>query len=909
MDTWIAGHFGADGNGSRPGRTADPVLMGRTGAALYACGAALALVWMALPHPEGANDLVLLGVVILAFAGAGVMWFGAARLGQAAYHAFVAAGILLVSAAILFSGRTGTPFVLFYLWSNLYACYFFRPRSALCHLAFTGLAYAVVLGVRDPVAANGGTSHGLVAALGPSPARWLITVGTAAITGLLVVLLRSRVERLITRLTEERNFVSRVVETTPTLLIIFDLEGRIQGFNRASEELTGYRGDDLRGRDGGSLLFAPEEHEHRERQWQAVLASQQSRDFDAQIVTRDGERRIVAWSVAAGRDAAGEPDHLIATGIDVTERKRGERALQRRAARAAAVAELGRSGLQGSSLVQLADHTLSIVESHLEVSRCELWEPAPFSDELQLWAARGPLRDQVGRLTVSDVRAVDPSGLVVPIPGPRGQLAVLTVHPGGPDTFADDDAVFLESVAHVLGAAVARWRAEESARHNALHDPLTGLPNRALFLDRLRHVLARRRENGPHASVMFLDIDNFKLVNDSLGHDAGDRLLQAVATRLRGSLRPSDTVARFGGDEFVVLCEEVGDGRDAVVVAERIQQALAEPFHLDGEDHFLSASIGIAVATGRYEDADALLADADAAMYGAKERGRAQCELFDDTMRDRVLGRLRMENALRGAIDRDELRVFYQPIVSLADGSVRSLEALMRWNHPGLGPVSPLEFIPIAEETGLIVPLGAWVVGEVCRQSAEWSARLGVAVPPISVNLSPRQAGDAGLIPMVREALERNALDPSRLAFEITESVLVTEAHSPWKTLDALKRVGVKLMLDDFGTGYSSLSYLKRFPVDVLKIDRAFVDGLPEDPEDSAIVTAVVGMARALEIDVIAEGVETERQVTALRELGCGQAQGFLFGRPREAAATAELLRPPDPIAGIGILPAPAPVL
>jgi EAL domain-containing protein (putative c-di-GMP-specific phosphodiesterase class I) len=287
--------------------------------------------------------------------------------------------------------------------------------------------------------------------------------------------------------------------------------------------------------------------------------------------------------------------------------------------------------------------------------------------------------------------------------------------------------------------------------------------------------------------------------------------------------------------------------------------------------------------------------DADAAMYRAKERGRAQCELFDDAMRNRVIGRLRMENALRGVIDRGELRVSYQPIVSLGDGSVTGLEALMRWHHEGLGPVSPLEFIPIAEDTGFIVQLGAWMLEEVCRQTVRWEEELGIQPPTISVNLSPRQVAHAELVPTVARVLETHRVPASRLALEITESVLISEAESPWNTLQALKRLGVTLMLDDFGTGYSSLSYLKRFPVDVLKIDRTFVDGVGVEAEDSAIVKAVVGMARALELGVIAEGVETERQVAALRDLGCERAQGFFFGRPEDAATAATRLRTVGP--------------
>ncbi|MEA2308906.1 MAG: hypothetical protein QOI65_1192, partial [Thermoleophilaceae bacterium] len=723
--------------------------MARTGAYLYAAGATLVTVWLALPHPAASQDLLLVPLVAVTYIAAWLMGRHGAKLTLRQWELVVALGIGLISLAIQFSGRSSTPFVLFYLWSNVYAWYFFPRKRAAIQLALTGAAYAGVLILRDPIA-MGGTTRGLLPVFGAGAAWWLITVGTMLVAGVLVASLRGRVDRLILGLTDERNFVVSVVDTAAALVMIFGLDGQLQGFNRACERITGYDADATRGSHISEFMLVPEELERAHDEWNALMETGGPSEFEFSLITRDGDRRLIAWSAVVGRDAAGEPDHVVATGVDITERKRGERELRRHAARQAAVAELGRRGLEGLPLPELAAESARIAAEQLELDECQVWELTPLSGELLLTAAVGALEGETGRLTVAsdpstvpgfvtsadetviidDFREQDRfaalpqlaaagaiSGLVIPIPGPRHPYGAMGGQVVQHRAFSHEDTNFLRSVAHVLGAAIERWRAEESVRHNALHDPMTGLPNRELFLDRLGHVLARRETAGQSAAVMFLDIDNFKLINDSLGHDAGDQMLKAIGPRLASALRPADTVARFGGDEFVVLCEEVGGGRDALVVADRLQHALGEPFVLDGEHHFLTASIGVALATGRYEGPDELMRDADAAMYRAKDRGRAQSEVFDDAMRNRAIGRLRMENALRGAIERYELRAYYQPIDSVEDGALNGLEALMRWHHPGLGPVSPIEFIPIAEDTGVIVQLGAWMLEEVCRQS------------------------------------------------------------------------------------------------------------------------------------------------------------------------------------------------
>ena len=472
-----------------------------------------------------------------------------------------------------------------------------------------------------------------------------------------------------------------------------------------------------------------------------------------------------------------------------------------------------------------------------------------------------------------------------------GTFAVYWPEPCEPT--AADRAV-VDNLVHLGAIAIERKASEEQLEFQAHHDPLTGLPNRALFLEFLTLALARARRKRNGTAVLFLDLDEFKNYNDSLGHDHGDELLVAVGRRLKGVLRPGDTLARFGGDEFTVLCEDLG-GPDAkqhaIDVAERLLVALKTPFLPAGEERFLSASVGIALASGSREQPEDLLRDADAAMYRAKERGKARWELFDERMRARARERLETESALHRALERNEFRLFYQPIVSLAEARYVGVEALVRWQHPERGLVAPQDFVTLAEETGLVIPLGAWVLADVCRQYGEW--RRDARVDPnltVSVNLSAKQISHPGIVETVEETLARSTLPAANLCLEITESVLLDDTGPALKTLRELKDLGVMLSMDDFGTGYSSLGYLKRFPIDAVKVDRSFVDGLGSDAEDSAIVAGVVSLGRALALTVVGEGVETEGQLTALVELGCDQAQGFFFSPPRPADDIVALL-------------------
>jgi diguanylate cyclase (GGDEF)-like protein len=442
-----------------------------------------------------------------------------------------------------------------------------------------------------------------------------------------------------------------------------------------------------------------------------------------------------------------------------------------------------------------------------------------------------------------------------------------------------------------FAVALARIKAQVTSRRA---DPLTGLPNRLLFIDRLERLIARRAEpRSPSFAVFFIDVDRFKLVNDSLGHLAGDQLLVGVAKRLEQSLRTTDTItriepeptlARIGGDEFTVLLDGVSSVEDACAVAERLIAAVGLPFMLQGREVFTSISLGIVLCADRYANAEDMLRDADTAMYRAKARGKARLAVFDTTMLEAAEERLLLESDLRHALERQELEIYYQPIVALADGQLSGFEALLRWQHPTRGLVLPNVFIPIAEETGLIVPIGNWVLRGACRQLRQWDAELaGSERLVINVNLSARQCMEPLLLADVSRILEETGLAPGRLRLEVTESVLLHNTQAIAEILANLRGLGVQLGLDDFGTGYSALSYLQQFPFQMLKIDRSFVHGL-DDSGNAEIVRAVVCLAAGLAMNVTAEGIETAEQLAYLKGLSCESGQGYFFDRPLSSA-------------------------
>jgi diguanylate cyclase (GGDEF)-like protein/PAS domain S-box-containing protein len=584
------------------------------------------------------------------------------------------------------------------------------------------------------------------------------------------------------------------------------------------------------------------------------------------------------------RDLEGDIGRLVLAVVrDITERKEVEKGIKE-------------SEERFRSLVQNTSDIITILEADGTVRYI-----SPAYERVTGYKPK----EQIGTNAFGSVhpddreRALDIFAEVLKKPGLHPPLEFRVPHKDGSWRYLEHVVNNLLDNPAVRGVVVNSWDVterkalEEQLRHQAFHDPLCGLPNRTLFMDRLERALARANRRGKKVAVLFMDLDNFKIVNDSLGHEVGDELLVAVAERLKACLRPEDTAARFGGDEFTILVEEVDGVSDAVRVAERIAESLQPPLALGQHEVFSTTSIGIALSSpGQKLPAD-LLRHADLAMYRAKHKGKAGYEVFEPSMGTDVWKRLRLENELRRALERGEFKVYYQPIVTLEDGRIAGAEALVRWEHPIRGLLLPEAFLSVAEDTSLIVRIGEEVLREACYQTREWQERYP-SVPPltVSVNLSPRQFFRPEL---VAEILAETDIYPGSLQLEITEGILTSNGiHSAHNTLRNLKDQGVQLAVDDFGTGYSSLSYLKRFPVDYLKIDRSFIAGLGQDTDgaskDAQIVSAMTDLTHALGLEAVAEGVETSEQLARLRDIGCEFGQGNYFSEPLPSEALSVLL-------------------
>lgn len=617
---------------------------------------------------------------------------------------------------------------------------------------------------------------------------------------------------------------------------------------------------------------SPVDRDHVDAVFQTAMSGGGEYDVEFRVTWPDGS---LHWLWSKGRfffDETGEPDRVAGIQVDITDRKQELEAATR--------------------LAIIVDSSEDAIIGMAPSGTVTSWNPG--AERLFGYTAGEMIAQPVQLLTLPEHREREARVLAriaagetePPFEAPRQRKdgtvidVALTMSP----LRTDGRVVGLSTIARDIGE---RKRMEQTLQHQALHDALTGLPNRTLLADRMTHALAGARRHGQGVAVLFLDLDQFKVLNDASGHAAGDLALVEVARRLTAAVRPEDTVARFGGDEFVVLCEAAGltTGRQ---VADRLHQALTCPLQIQAGSHVLSASIGIAIADELSTAAD-LLRDADAAMYRAKERGRSRTQVFDTEIRDRASARLEASTALRRALTEDELLVCYQPIVSLADERLLGFEALVRWQHPQRGLLGPGDFIPDAEETGLIVPLGEQVLRMALQEAAGWVANAGPGTPlGLSVNVSARQLDEQDLPQVIAAALRSSGFPAASLALEVTETVVMHDVLRSVESLHALRATGVQVSIDDFGTGYSSLNYLKRLPVTTLKIDREFVSGLGGDPHDSAIVAAIIALARALDLRVIAEGVETRCQLEELRRLGCEAAQGFLWAPPLSAAQARE---------------------
>jgi diguanylate cyclase (GGDEF)-like protein/PAS domain S-box-containing protein len=627
-------------------------------------------------------------------------------------------------------------------------------------------------------------------------------------------------------------------------------------------------------------------------------------------VTLAGRNGIRQWqrTVVPMFDAAGTIERYICIDIDISERKEFERAIVENAMRQTLIAELGRKALADNDLDDLFDEAAQTAARGLGAPGAALFEAG--GGGLTVRAGAGRLAGARGTTLACAAGAMLPQssgmrlrpwfaalaerhgldcGLDAGIGGADGPFGIIGVYDDGLRSFCAEDATFLRGIANILSTALERQHAKNRLTYLAQYDALTSLPNRRHLARGLEEALAQAAAGGHRAAVMFIDLDRFKNVNDMLGHGVGDQLLVEAAQRLQACARDGDLVARLGGDEFALVLPVLDENDDApATIAASIIHALAQPFYLQGQQLFVSASVGIASYPEHGDKAEALLKSADTAMYGAKNDGRNTYRFFAPAMHEQAALRLQTEAQLHLALERGEFLLHYQPKLDLASGAISGFEALLRWNHPQRGLVPPLEFIAILEDTGLILPVGEWVIEEVCRQLTAWQAQ-GLPLPPVAINLSARQLQD-DLPAAIARIVDAAGVAPALLEFELTESMLMANPEAAVDILNRIKALGMRLSVDDFGTGYSSLAYLKRFPLDALKIDRTFVRDLPHDSDDAAITKAVIRLAHSLNLKVVAEGVENIEQIQELEKYDCDEIQGYYISRPVAAAGAAALL-------------------
>jgi diguanylate cyclase (GGDEF)-like protein/PAS domain S-box-containing protein len=721
----------------------------------------------------------------------------------------------------------------------------------------------------------------------------------------------SALDRAETALRASEMQLHLVTENVPAMIVYFDRNfacgfsnsqyARFFGFSKAG--ILGKHMSEVIGEDNFAGILP---HLHRVLDGHAV-------SYEAVRESSEGVKRQFQVSFAPDIDPSGRVKGSYALVIDITASKIAENAVRTHALQQEAIAVYGQFALESHDIDGLVSNAAAMVTSGLDIDHSSVFRLIHGQQDLALVAGVGWNADSIGSVTISadagtsihaalcsgnpvmvpDMGAAGqpilPSfvqshglrtGLEVAIPTSDGPFGILGAYRRDNHGFSREDSNFLKAIATALGTAIGRHRVEARLSHVAQYDVITGLPNRTLFHDRLSLAMARARRRKSALALIFLDLDGFKEINDTLGHKAGDRLLRAVGARLKHSLREGDTVARLGGDEFTVILEDLHDRDEATAVAHKVLGALSKPLSLEKQEFAVTASAGLTVYPEDTRNVETLLKNADTAMYYAKDRGKNNLQSYTPQMTTIKRERVTLENQLRRALENNELFLQYQPQVDLQSGSVVGVEALARWQHPELGVVSPGRFIPLAEKSGLIVPIGKWALATACAQGFAWQA--STAPLRIGVNVSARQfRGD--LFQTVAAVLASSKLDAQWLELELTESLLMEDPETARVTLLKLKGLGVTIAIDDFGSGYSSLSYLRHFPIDRLKIDQTFIRDLTTSPDDAAIARAIIALGHNMNLRVVAEGVETAEQLAFLRDNGCDVMQGFLYSEPVSA--------------------------
>ena len=710
--------------------------------------------------------------------------------------------------------------------------------------------------------------------------RWVESAGTYLlddphVKGVVVqtrdITERKRTEEAL-REAEER--FRRSFDDAAIGMALVGTDGRFLRTNRSLCDMLGYREVELLGKTFQDITHPDDLDADLDQVRRMLVGEIRTYQMEKRYFHKEGHVVWALLSVSMVHDEEGEPLYFVSQIQDISERKRAEQKIRDAEQRYRTLVEQ----IPAVTYIDPVDDPDTSLYTSPQIEQMLGYTPQEWQNE-KLWPKRLHPDDRE-RILAADKRFEAGGGEPF-----REEYRLLAKDDSV--VWVREEAVLVRDEAGeplywqgVFYDLTERKALEERLHYQAFHDSLTDLPNRQLFMDRLGQALRRTRRWHNQVAVLFMDLDGFKVVNDSLGHEVGDLLLTVVAQRLRRCLRPEDTLARFGGDEFVMLIEAVDDPAQAVRVAERITEELRRPFIIEGRDLYVIASIGISLGDARTHDPDDLLREADTAMYRAKDEGW-DFRVFNPAMYERAFSRLEVENDLRRAIEQEEFVLHYQPMVDLQTGELWGMEALVRWDHPERGLLEPSEFVPVAEESGLVIPMGEQILREACFRAKEWQEE-NPRIPPLvmSVNLSASQLSRLDLADTVERVLGETGLEGSCLILDVTETVYVKVLAGNTAMLDRLRGLGVRFSIDDFGTGYSSLSYLKRLPADVIKIDQSFVKGLGKDVEDTAVVRMIIELAHTLSLEVIAEGVETEEQATLLKEMGCDFAQGYHFSKP-----------------------------